>query len=165
MTEVTKKFNRVFALCAALFISLFLAIAAYGKLFHPAEKLQQLDTAVSALEIALIACLCAFCRRAWMWLLAAVIFGGWAGYAIYWCCLKLPCSCAGSLVAFPSIYALLLDILFFAISIFTAYSLGARPAILYSIILTAFLACLIGYAFAEWTFYVKIVGVRWRLMG
>src|SRR5690348_906219 len=114
MAEGTKKFNKIFALCAALFISLFLAIAAYGKLFHPAEKLRELDAIVSALEMALIVCLLVFCRRAWIWLIAAVIFGGWAGYALYWCCLKLPCSCAGSLVAFPSQYALLLDALFFA---------------------------------------------------
>ena len=165
MVRFTKKFNRVFTLSAALFISLFLAIAAYGKLFHPAEKLQQLDTAVSALEMALIACLLVFCKRAWMWLIAAVIFGGWTGYAMYWCCLKLPCSCAGSLIAFPSKYALLLDVLFFVISIFTAYCLGVHRAILYSIFLAALLSSLIGYAFAEWAFYVKIVGVKWNLTG
>jgi len=69
----------------------------------------------------------------------------------------------GTMIALPSIYALFLDALFFVICCTMAFMLGALRSILYLIVLCALLGGLIGYAFAEWVFYVKIVGVMWHL--
>src|SRR5579862_2165712 len=154
---------RYTALSAAIFISIFLGVAAFGKIFYPLEKLKHLDLWTSIFEILFIGFLLTFRMRSTLWLGAAVLFAGWGGYAIYWCCLKLPCSCMGTMIALPSIYALLLDALFFVISCTMAFMLGALRSILYLIVLCALLGGLIGYAFAEWVFYVKIVGVMWHL--
>ena len=148
---------------SALLISIFLFIAAYGKFFYPAEKLKHLDILTSVFEIGLIIFLFVFRMRAWGWLIAAVIFASWGGYAIYWCCLKLPCSCLGSMVALPSGYAVALDFLFLIVSCAMSFLLGARRSMIYCIVLCALLCGLVGYAFAEWVFYEKIVGVTWRL--
>ena len=148
---------------AALCISLFLGIAAFGKMFYPVEKLKDLDVLTGLFEILFIGFLFRFrmCRA--FWLGAAVVFASWGGYAIYWCCLKLPCSCMGTMITLPSTYALCLDALFFIGSCTMALLLGALRSVLYLIVLCAFLGGLIGYAFAEWVFYVKIIGVIWRL--
>ncbi len=158
---VKPKILRWITLFSALFISIFLAIAAFGKFFYPAANLQLLDKATSLFEIVLIACMILFRMRAGFWLLASLVFAGWGGYAFYWCCLKLPCSCMGSMITLPSGYALMLDILFFALSCAMAFFLGARRSVIYLIFLCALLCTLFGYAFAEWIFYVKVVGVRW----
>jgi hypothetical protein len=154
---------RYATLIAALFISLFLAIAAFGKIFYPVEKIKDLDAWTSVFEILLIGFLFTFRMRKAFWLGAAILFACWGGYAIYWCCLKLPCSCMGTMIALPSTYALCLDALFFVGSCAMAWMLGALRSVLYLILLCAFFGGLIGYAFAEWVFYVKIIGVIWRL--
>lgn len=154
---------RRIALLVALFISIFLIIAAYGKFFYPVKKIELLDRITSVFEVALIGFIFYFRMRAWSWSLCALLFGGWGGYAIYWCCLKLPCSCAGSMFTVPSGYALLLDILFFILSSGMAFLLGMTRTKIYLLILCALLCGLCGYVFAEWVFYEKIVGVIWRL--
>jgi hypothetical protein len=149
---------------SALFISIFLAIAAYGKFFYPAPQLQLLDRLTSLFEVGMIACLLTMHRRMWTWVGAAAVFASWGGYAIYWCCLKMPCSCIGSMVALPSLYALVLDIVFFGLSAALAFLLGLGKSALYLIVVCAFLFALFGYAFAEWVFFVKVVGVKWRFL-
>jgi len=97
------------------------------------------------------------------WFGAAVVFASWGGYAIYWCCLKLPCSCMGTMITLPSTYALCLDALFFLGSCAMAFMLGALRSVLYLILLCSLLGGLIGFAFAEWVFYTKIIGVVWHI--
>jgi hypothetical protein len=155
---------RWLTLSAALFISIFLCIAAYGKMFHPMEKIKHLDRFTSIFEILFILSLVAFRKRRGLWLAAAVIFGSWGGYAAFWCCIKMPCSCFGSMISLPSAYALSLDALFFVISCTMALMLGALKRSVYLIMLSAFLGALMGYAFAEWIFFERIVGVVWHLL-
>jgi len=151
-------------LAAAIVISLFLGIAAFGKMFYPVEKLKELDVLTGLFEIIFIGVLFAFRMRKALWLGAAVVFASWGGYAIYWCCLKLPCSCMGAMITLPSTYALFLDAFFFMGSCAIAWMLGTLRRVLYLNILCAFLGGLVGYAFAEWVFYVKIIGVVWHLL-
>ena len=148
---------------AALFISIFLAAAAYGKFFHPVEKLKQLEVWTSYFEIILIFFLFIFHRRSAMWLAAAIIFASWGGYATYWFRLKLPCNCLGSVVSLPSGYALSLDILFIVLSCCMAFLLGAGRGVIYFITLVIFLFSFIGYIFGEWAFY-KTLGMMWNLL-
>lgn len=151
-------------LSIAIFISIFLGIAAYGKFFHPAQKLILLDRLTSCFEVLLIVLLFIFSMRSAMWLCASVVFASWGGYATYWCCLKLPCSCLGSLISFPSSYALSLDILFFVLSFLIAFLLGARRSIMYLALLCSLLFFFFGYVFAEWVFYKQILGMSWSLL-
>jgi hypothetical protein len=151
------------ALALALFISICLAAAAYGKFFYPSSQIQYLEKATSLFELVMICFLILFRKRPWVWVAAAVLFASWGGYAIYWCCLKLPCNCMGSMVPLPSGYALSVDILFFVLSCVMAFLLGAAKNVIYLTVLCAFLCALLGYAFAEWLFFVKFVGVRWVL--
>lgn len=151
------------ALGLALVISICLGIAAYGKFFYPSSKLQLLDRAISVFEVGMMCFLLLFRQRIWAWMAMVVLFASWGGYAIYWCCLQLPCNCIGSLVPLPSGFALSFDILAFILSCAMALLLGAARSVIYLTILGALLCALFGYAFAEWLFYVKIVGVNWVL--
>jgi len=92
-----------------------------------------------------------------MWLCAAVIFSGWMGYAFFWENVKLPCGCMGALIHIPPLYAILLDQLFFFLSLLMAYLLGAGKQWLFLGILCSFLSNLVGYAFAEWI-YTTLLG-------
>ncbi|HEY2810033.1 MAG TPA: hypothetical protein VGJ00_01380 [Rhabdochlamydiaceae bacterium] len=148
-------------LLIVIFISIFLGIAAYGKFFFPSEKLKQLDFLTSCFEVAIIILLFAFRGYFLTWLMACVLFAAWGGYSLYWCVLKLPCGCVGSLMQFPTAYALALDALFFILSFTLAYLLGAFRPLLYLTVVCCLLFSLIGYVFAESVFYQDILGMRW----
>ena len=148
----------------ALFISLFLSIAAYGKFFAPAEKIKELELLVSVFEVVLIVLLVVFRMHYVMWVIASLVFASWGGYATYWSCLKLPCNCIGTWIVLPSIFALSLDILFFILSCTVIFLLATTRNALYLTLLGAMLFALVGYVFAEWVFVRAILGMKWSLL-
>jgi membrane-associated HD superfamily phosphohydrolase len=149
-SQNSKKF---LTLSSVVLISFFLLIAVYGKLFYPNERLKQVDLLACSIEITLIIFLCIFHMRYAMWLIAALLFSSWAGYAFYWYYLKLPCNCAGSVITFSSAFALLLDVLF-----------GASIGLMYLTLLCACLFFLLGYVFADWVFHTKILEMSWNII-
>ena len=156
-------YRKHLALATALFISIFLAVAAYGKFFYPAEKLKMLDRGTSIVEVLLIGMLFLFRLHYRLWLILCLLFASWGGYALYWLCLKLPCACAGSLIAFPPTYAFVLDILFFLLSGTWGWVLKASRSALYLTLIASFLSVFIGYIFADWVFTHEILGMHWSL--
>lgn len=158
-TRTLKKLALAFALC----ISFFLAIAAYGKFFFPVENLRQIDQWTSYVELLLIVLLLCFRMHCGMWLSVALLFASWGGYALYWFCLRLPCSCAGKMISFPSSYALMLDVFFFLLSCTLAWLLRATRNALYLTLVGSLLCLFIGYIFADWIFTYKILGMNWSL--
>jgi hypothetical protein len=146
------------ALILAIVISIVLLIAAYGKFFHPLKALGAFDKGVSIFEVLLVA-LIIFFRKNWrMWLVVAVIFAAWCGYAIYWYNLQLPCSCMGSMVEIPTPISVSLDVIFCAASLGMSRLLGATRRELYLTLLIAFFLALVGYAFADYIYHSFILG-------
>ncbi len=137
------------ALCLALIIAIVLAVAAWGKFFYPAELVKTLDRWVSGFEVLFLLVMIYFRKRWQLWIAAAVVFGGWFGYALCWRGLKISCSCMGTKLAIPSAFSISVDLLFFVLSLTTAYLLGARSRWVYFAFLSGLMAALIGYAIAE----------------
>ena len=154
--------RRAALLSTVIFISIFLAFAAYGKFFYPSIHIEQLDRWTSYFEIAFIVVLFVFRLERVMWLMAAPLFASWGGYAAYWLCLKLPCGCLGTLIQFPSVYALSLDLLFLMVSCGAALLLGATRTLVYLSLLIGCLCALIGYAFADFVFIKLLLGMIWN---
>lgn len=150
-------------LSSVIFISIFLAVAAYGKFFYPSEHMQQIDRWTSYFEVSFILALFIFHLESLMWLIAAPLFASWAGYATYWICLKMPCGCLGTLISLPSVYALSLDLLFLVISCSAALFLGAARSLVYLSLLIGCLGALIGYAFADFVLIKLLLGMIWNL--
>lgn len=144
------------ALATSLIISLILIMAAYGKFFYPKEFVKQIDFAVSIFEIFFVVLILLLHRRWEMWFGTSWVFAAWSGYAFYWYCLKLPCSCMGTMLDIPTALSLGLDVLFFSLSLGLALFLGAKRSCVYLNALCGFLFCLCGYASAEWI-YLKMI--------
>lgn len=139
-------------LIVAFAIGIILVVAAYGKFFHPLENLKIFDRWVSILEILFVPVIFFFRKRSAMWLSAAAIFAAWCGYASFWCCLQLPCSCMGSLIEMPTTLSIFLDVLFFSLSLVMGFLLGAARAHVYLALLAACFTSLAGYAFADFIY-------------
>lgn len=137
------------ALYASLVIACVLAIAAFGKMFYPSEYLKTLDRWISVFEILLLFTIVIFRRRWQLWLTGSSIFAAWGGYALYWCCVKLPCACMGKMLNLPSAISISLDVIFFVASLGIAYLLGCRLRWIYLSLITGSLAILAGYVFAS----------------
>lgn len=144
-----KRHKRLITLSAAIFISCFLLLAIYGKVFHPSEKIKKLEHWVSFFEICFITALFIYRNHWHIWVITAVIFASFAGYSLFWYSIKLPCACMGTLIPYASPLYFFLDLIFFALSLSMAYLLQIKRSGLY------FWGCLggtfflIGYAFAE----------------
>ncbi len=115
----------------ALGIGAILCVAAYGKWLSPAPLLQGWDRGVGVFEVLGAVALVWGCRAWKTWLAAGGVFAVWGGYAAYWFFLKLPCRCMGESLPIPAIFSLLLDILFFGISLFFAYRLKKDKRVVY----------------------------------
>jgi hypothetical protein len=136
------------ALISALLIGIVLAVAAWGKFFHPAEDLRSLDRWISGVEVLFLLALF-FWRAHWpVWTGASILFAGWFGYALCGYCLELPCSCMGEQLNIPTAFSLTLDLLFFIVSLVLSYLLSTRSQWIYFGFLCALMAALVGYAFA-----------------
>ena len=133
------------ALYASLAIGAVLFVAAWGKFFHPAELTQTLDRWESIFEILFLLAMIYFRRHWQMWLMAAVIFLTWGGYALYWYQRELPCGCMGAKLHIPTLYAIVLDLLFFAVSLAFAYLLKGRSTRVLLGVLLAGIGAIIGY--------------------
>ena len=133
----------------SLFVGIVLIIAAVGKIFFPIASLAGLERTVGVFEI--LFCVAIFLlRKQWqMWLAAAVIFGGWGGFALYWVKAKLPCNCMGAVLPIPSELSFALDLIFYFGSMIFGAWLGARKEFIYSNFLFSLFAALVGFAFAD----------------
>lgn len=154
-----RKWVRSLSLYFAVIVCLVLLVAAYGKFFHPKESLVVLDRWVSVFEILFALAVFLFRRKWALWLSAAVVFGSWFGYALYWYLLKLPCNCMGDLVHIPTLFSLTLDSLFFVFSLLFSRVLGARKDAVYLTVLIAAFGGLVGYAFAEWVYHTLLLKI------
>jgi hypothetical protein len=141
------------ALGAALFIGIILLVAAYGKLFYPAQFLVILERSISVIEILFLGAIFFF-RKDWLtWLIAAVVFAAWFGYALFWYTLKLPCNCMGTLFSIPTAVLIILDFLLFALCMFVGYLLGAERKYLHLSLIGCLLMGFAGFAFAELVYH------------
>lgn len=147
------------ALFCAVCIALVLLIAGMGKMLHPVEALESFDQIVSVLEFILLGMVLYFRNHFLTWMLCACIFSSWGGYAAFWYFLELPCSCMGTALQIPTILTLLMDVLFFSVSLCVASFLGAKRDILYSAFLVCLFLSLAGFAFAEQIYRYFILNV------
>jgi hypothetical protein len=156
-----RSFVEKMALYASLAIGVVLFVAAWGKFFHPAELTKTLDRWESVFEICFLLAMIYFRRRWQMWLVAAVIFLSWGGYALYWYQRGLPCGCMGAKLHIPTFYMILLDLLFFALSLALAYLLKRQRAKVLLGILLAAIGALVGY-FAAGRAYEAVIDATFR---
>lgn len=140
-------------LFSTLFLSSFILVAAYGKFISPGEKLPFMDYSISFFELVLIGCLAAYRKWIEMWLVAALIFATWGGYSLFWTLAVLPCSCMGSAVTLPNGFTLMIDALFFTLSMTMAFLLGVGRKRLILVAVNAAIFALAGFAFADWVFH------------
>ncbi len=133
----------------SLFVGIVLIIAAVGKIFFPIASIAVLEQGVGIFEF--LFCLAIFfLRKRWqMWLVSAVIFGGWGGFALFWLKAKLPCNCMGAMLPIPSELSFALDLIFYFGSLILAILHGARKQFVYLSFLFSLFASLFGYAFAD----------------
>lgn len=143
---------QVVSLLSALFLSSIILVAAYGKLFFPSDDLPILDISVSFLEMGLIAFLILYRNRIEMWLIASMVFASWGGYSLFWYLVELPCSCMGESIYVPHGFSLVIDTLFFSLSLCVAFLLGARKKNLSLFVFNSAIFMVGSYAFAKWIF-------------
>lgn len=144
-------------LVLSIIIGAVLAISAWGKLFYPAQYVKTLDHWASGIEALLLVMIFLFRKHWQLWLSAAVLFASWCGYALFWYCLKLPCSCMGAMLTIPTVFSIVLDVLFFGSSLFAAYLLGAKRNWLYATVFLGLVVGLGGYFFASWIYQTSVV--------
>ncbi|GEM_PF-3341708 len=137
------------ALYSSIVVACVLAVAAWGKIFYPSEYLKTLDRWTSVFEIIFLFTIVIFRKRRQLWLLASSIFAAWGGYALFWCCVKLPCACMGKMLNIPSAVSISLDALFFILSLFVSCLLGSQLRSICWGLIAGCLAILAGYAFAS----------------
>ncbi len=155
--KLNKIHNNAIALGFAIVIGVVLVIAAFGKMFYPLESLKIIDRSASIFEIILLV-LILFFRTEWkIWWGTALVFSAWLGFALFWGTLKLPCACMGSVIRVPTLFSIVVDLLFFFSSLWVANLLGARRKWIYLNLLCSAFACLFGYLFAEWVYHYFIL--------
>jgi len=143
-------------LIVSLLIGAVLALAAWGKLFYPAKLLKTLDQWIGVFEIVFLLAMILLRKQRWLWLGASNIFAAWGGYAVYWCCLKLPCNCMGAMLNIPSVLSISMDLVFYAACLALSFFLGTTRVQLYLSILCSFMMALVGYAFADWIYQTTV---------
>ncbi len=141
----------------SLTISAVLVLAAVGKILYPSEFLKTLDRWIGAFELLFVPAIIYFRKRWQMWTVAAVIFAAWGGYALYWHCLELPCSCMGASLHIPTKYSISFDALIFVGSLFLGYRLKGVIEWTCLGVLSGCMSALVGYAFADWVYTFMVV--------
>lgn len=139
-------------LLAAIGIGSVVLVAAYGKMFFPSEELAYLDYSVSIFEVIFLSFLWMYWNRKEMWLATSMVFASWGGYSLFWFLAELPCTCMGEAVSIPKGFTLVLDALFFLISMSLAYFLGLQKRKFLFCICNAGIFFAVGYVFAKWVF-------------
>lgn len=150
-----KGFDAV-AFTAALLVSGVLGFAALAKFTgpNPNEKILDtgilLDYAVAGVEVIVILGLLALHRVKYAWLITAIMFAGFAGYAgFYALVLKRSCGCFGKLWTPPLGVTLAIDIAFVFLSLAMAKRRGAKLGIIFATLGIAGLASFAGYKYAD----------------
>lgn len=134
---------------SALIVALVLLLAAYGKIFYPAQALEGFDRTVGVLEFVLLGFLLLFRNASLMWLFASVVFASWGGYALFWHLLSIPCCCMGGALHIPSFVSLSIDGLFWVLSLTMARVAGATKRQLMGSLLIGIVAVVLGFFVAE----------------
>ena len=155
--KLNKIHNNAIALGFAIIIGIVLLIAAFGKMFYPLESLKIIDRFASVFEIVLLFLIFTFRNKWKIWWGAAVVFSAWLGFALFWETLKLPCACMGSVIRVPTLFSIVIDLLFFFSSLWVAYLLGARRKSIYLNLLCSVFSCLLGFVFAQWAYHYFIL--------
>jgi len=140
------------AFCSAIIIAVVLMAAAMGKIFFPPEEIEWFYFSIGMLEIGLIACLLIFFKKWITWILLALIFASWGGYAFFWMSAHLPCSCMGSRVEFPPQFSFYVDVVFWGLTTCMGYLLGASRIIVRMILIASFFLGWGGYELASFVF-------------
>ncbi len=143
---------QVVSLLSALFLSSVIFVAALGKLFFPNDDLRILDIAISFFEMGLIACLIIYRNQIEMWLITLMVFALLSGYSLFWFLIELPCFCMGESIYVPHGFSLVIDVLFFSLSLCVAFLLGARKKSLTLFVINSAIFMLGGYTLAKWIF-------------
>ncbi len=143
------------ALTAGLLVSGVLGFAALAKFTgpNPNEKIPGtdflLDYAVAGAEVIVILGLLALHRAKHVWLLTAIMFAGFAGYAGFYTALGRSCGCFGKLWTPPLGVTLAIDIAFVFLSLVMAKRRGAKFGIILAALAVAGLASFAGYKYAD----------------
>lgn len=143
------------ALTVALLIVAVLGFAAYAKFTgpNPHEKIPGtdvlLDHAVAAVEVLVIVGLLALHRLKAAWLVVAVMFAGFAGYAGFYTILGRSCGCFGNLWKPPLGVTLAIDAVFALAALGLARRRGASARLLIPTAIIGVLACAGGYLYAD----------------
>ena len=151
--SIPSTYLKVITGVSALILSLLLLIAAYGKLFYPSEGLYILDYIASVCELVLLANLILYCNRWKMWLIASSVFATWGGYSFFWYQVELPCFCMGASLDLPSGLSLIINGLFYALSMTMVYLLKASRQWFCGGICSACLLAIGGFFFAQWVYH------------
>ena len=112
----------------ALIISSILLVAAFGKIVFPPSFLKIFFCGIGFFEIFLGFILLFFHRYFQIWCILASVFALWGGYAMFWAMVGLPCACFGKIMEISPKISLLLDLIFFTLSLYMAYYLGLSPS-------------------------------------
>ncbi len=137
------------ALLSSLIVALVLLVAAYGKIFYPAQALEGFDRTVGGLEFVFLVFLLLFRNTSLMWLFASVVFASWGGYALFWHLLSIPCGCMGGALHIPSAISLSIDGLFWVLSLTMARVTGSTRRKLMGSLLIGIVAAVLGFFVAE----------------
>lgn len=148
-TFVLSWLHKNFSLLFTCTIGITLLVAATSKLVYPSEYLDSLDRWVSGLEALFVLTLFWQRKKKWIWLFAITLFASWAGYALFWLQVKMPCGCLGSVIPIPPSITFSIDILFWLICTYASMLLGASRTTLFGALLLSCLASLVGFACAH----------------
>lgn len=140
------------SLLSVLFLSSIILVAAFGKLFSPSDDFPALDIFVSFFEMVLIGSLILFRNRLEIWFIASLVFASWGGYSLFWYLAELPCSCMGESIYVPHGFSLVMDALFFSLSLCVAYLLGACKKSIALVMVNSVIFSAGGYALGKWIF-------------
>ncbi len=146
-------------LFVAILMAAVLLVAAIGKFLHPSKYLKVLDQWISFFEILLLGSILFFRKRPHLWTSVALLFATWAGYALFWYCVRLPCGCMGTKLNIPTAFTLGLDILFVLLSLLMASLLGLKRAALFLCVLFCLVFSLGGFAMGKWLFKSYVLRV------
>ena len=141
---------------AVLSMILAIGVASYGKWFYPLEELRIWEKSVALFEVFFIGALWFFRFKARLWLIAALLFASWGGYAGFWYQVKIPCACMGTKFPIPTLYTMGIDALFMIVSLLLAKRQGCSQRILWLIGGALVLAVLFGFLLAKQIYLFKI---------
>ena len=142
------------SLCFAFLIAGIFLFAAVGKIFFPRENLKIFEISVGVFETLVVFLLFLYYKRWETWLLVALLFASWAGYAFFWMHAKLPCSCMGTMVEFPASFTFALDCFFWGASMGLSHFLGANSKKIRMALIVSPAAGIGGYFIAHLIAYI-----------